>query len=94
MSFSPDGKWLASGEGGLVNHLAGDERLTVRVWDAADGPTAAAIGRSWRQRLVVDFQPEWEVPGQWLVDNTVRVWDAGTALRKKKLISHVDNGAC
>ncbi|MCD2344881.1 pentapeptide repeat-containing protein, partial [Ideonella azotifigens] len=73
VTFSPDGRWLAS---------AGGDR-SVRLWDAASGEALRVLQGHESLVLSVAFSPD----GRWLAsagcDRGVRLWDAasGEALR-------------
>ncbi len=75
LSFSPDGRFLASG----------GEEYTVRIWDVETGREAHPPLRGHKEDIyAVAFSPD----GRWLAsageDSTVRVWDcrAGYALAR------------
>jgi WD40 repeat protein/serine/threonine protein kinase len=75
LTYSPDGRWLASGS----------SDRTVRLWDAATGELCATLPHP-SVVLGLAFGPD----GAWLVtgcsqDDRLRVWDLATARVRKEI---------
>ena len=65
VTFSPDGRWLASG---------GDNH-TVKLWDTSNWTEIATLTGHFDWISSVAFSPDsrWLVSGSW--DNTIKVWN-------------------
>jgi small GTP-binding protein len=78
VSFSPDGRWLAS---------ACDDR-TVRLWEVASGKELRQFAGHEDVVNSVSFSPD----GRWLAsaseDETVRLWEASSGKELRKFIGH------
>jgi WD40 repeat protein len=70
ISFSPDGRWLATADSELSN-------AAIRVWDLETG-TSHVLGRSTRQITSIAWLPDGKhlASGSW--DETVRLWNVHT----------------
>jgi WD40 repeat protein/tRNA A-37 threonylcarbamoyl transferase component Bud32 len=79
LSFSPDGRRLAS----VIGHL------TVRVWDAATGKEQLILKGHTNTIHGVAFSPNGQRLASASSDSTVRIWDAVTGQELHKLEGHV-----
>jgi WD40 repeat protein len=80
VSFSPDGKWLASG--------SLDE--TVKVWDVGTGEEARTFKGHDHFVNAVAFSPDGKRLASGSVDKTVRVWDVASGEEVRCLKGHTD----
>lgn len=80
VSFSPDGKTIASGS----------TDNTVRLWDVQTGIEKLKLTGHWDRVYSVHFSPDGQTiaSGSW--DGTVRLWDVQTGLERQKLTEHTD----
>ncbi len=92
ITFSPDGKMMATGAGGKF-----EEDLTVRVWDVATGKALQTLKGHTRRVWALAFSPD----GMLLASgagylygedkgNTVRLWDLTTAKTLRTLEGNAD----
>jgi nucleoside transporter len=81
VTFSPDGKWIAS---------ASDDD-SVMIWDAESGQPMRTLKGHTDDVNSVSFSPD----GKWIAsgsdDNTVKVWDAANGQQMRTLEGHADN---
>jgi dipeptidyl aminopeptidase/acylaminoacyl peptidase len=80
VSFSPDGKRLAS---------ASDD-YTVKLWDATTGQEMLTLKGHSHWVVEVGFSPDGRRLASASVDNTVKLWDATTGLEMLTLKGHTD----
>jgi uncharacterized protein YjbI with pentapeptide repeats len=74
VAFSPDGRLLASGAGGLSY----EEDNTVWLWDVVEGREQARLRGHTSRVTSVAFSPDGRLLASGAGDNTVRLWDVAT----------------
>ena len=65
VSFSPDGRTLASAEGIFEMMYLGISEGAVTLWDLASGQVTAKLMGHTDPVNSVSFSPGWSDPGQW-----------------------------
>ena len=77
-AFSPDGRWLASG----------DDDKNIRIWDVSTGQEIAGSAVTRSPIYAVAFSPN----GRWLAsasaDKTIKLWDVATGREIHTLTGH------
>ena len=80
VSFSPDGRRIASGGG------FGD--ITIRLWDASTGEELHTLKGHTNDVLSVNFSPDGKRIASGSDDQTIRLWDASTDEEHHTLKGH------
>jgi WD40 repeat protein/Flp pilus assembly protein TadD len=80
VSFSPDGKQVASGS----------YDNAVRLWDVATGKTTATLEGHTDRLFSVSFSPDGKQLASGSADNTVRLWDVAMGKELATLEGHKD----
>src|SRR5262249_9279107 len=80
VAFSPDGRVLASGDGG--RHL--------RLWQVATGNELTSVAAHQDEVSTVAFSPDGKVLASAGYDRTVRLWDAATGKPLRTIVAHED----
>jgi WD40 repeat protein len=78
VSFSPDGKTLASAS----------EDKTVKLWDVVTGKELKTLNGHQSLIYSVSFSPDGKTLASGSADNTVKLWDVGTGKELKTLKEH------
>ena len=91
ISFSPDGKTLASG----CEDYSEMEQLTdwspdIHLWDASTGLHKQKLIGHMSSVRSLSFSPDGTILASGSLDKTIRLWDAATGLHRKTLIGHTE----
>ena len=81
VSFSPDGKTIASG-----SH---DE--TIRLWETSTGKLIRTLTGHTGSIMSVSFSPDGKTIASGGYDNTIRLWETSTGKLIRTLIEHTDS---
>ncbi len=98
VSFSPDGKTIASSGGGSTSNSRNDGDRTVRLWDVETGTLKATfIGHTYGVNSA-SISPDGKTVASgaggrlsWQADKTVRLWNVETETETASLIGHSDS---
>jgi RNA polymerase sigma factor (sigma-70 family) len=85
VSFSPDGKILASGGGEQGPFKPEGNPSAIRLWDAATGKLLRILEGHQRPLLTSSFSPDGKILASGSFDQTIRLWDVTTGKELRKL---------
>ncbi|UXE59051.1 MAG: WD40 repeat domain-containing protein [Woronichinia naegeliana WA131] len=89
VSYSPDGKTLASADGKTLASASADN--TVKLWDVGTGKELETLNGHQDQVISVSYSPDGKTLASASYDKTVKLWDVVTGKELKTLNGHQDS---
>jgi WD40 repeat protein len=86
VSYSPDGKTLASADGKTLASASADN--TVKLWDVGTGKELETLNGHQDQVISVSYSPDGKTLASASYDKTVKLWDVVTGKELKTLNGH------
>ena len=76
IDFSPDGRYIVAGGGGLIEDWGGfGKDCTIRVWEVASGKLRSQFTGHSAAVQAIQFSPDGTKIASGSVDKSVRIWD-------------------